>query len=162
MRKRYWTKPSQSRSQYLLQTLQVARNSKVLQCDTGKSVCKMAFRLLLRINKNRMTTFNKKLNKGINAVNCFRNKDLSSKGLSVIDWLENYSQFHGDRMPHNPTIYLPYKTEKWTLFRLYKNEVNGHKVSKSTFYQTWKDYFPFLKIKQVSLLFLNAGIECVM
>ena len=116
-------------------------------------MCRNAFSKLLRINKNRLTALKKKAIYGaVTNAGCSQ-KTASVKLTEAISWLEQYATLYGDRMPDLKKVMLPYKTEKFAVFLKYRQETKNS-VSKSSFYSVWKDYFPHLKIKEVSFLYL--------
>ena len=95
-----------------------------------------------------MTEFKRRAAAGSKAISGVRNKLASMRFILAVDWLEDYAGMHGDRMPHNPTVFLPYKTIRWTLYKFYQAE-RSPVISKTAFYKMWSDHFPNLKIKQV-------------
>ena len=150
MRMRYWTKPLHMRTQFLLQTLDCSQNG-LLMCDNGHRVCRLAFEKILRINKNKLTLLKRKQLSHGTVTSCGRSpKSTSRQVLEAINWIESFASVHGDRMPDSNKVMLPYRTEKYSLFRRYREEsMDG--VSRATFYRVWRDHFSHLKVKAVSL-----------
>ena len=78
-----------------------------------------------------------------------RPKSCSRPVLEAINWIEHYASVHGDRMPDSNKVMLPYRTEKFSLFRRYREE-SDDRISRATFYRVWRDHFSHLKVKAVS------------
>lgn len=76
-------------------------------------------------------------------------KKKNENSLTAINWLEDYASFYGDRMPNSGDVKLPYKARKPSVYQSYREDADNP-VSKSQFFKIWKNYFPHLKIKQVS------------
>lgn len=45
---------------------------------------------------------------------------MSENSVLLINWLEDYGTYHGDRMPDSTDVLLPYKSVKIDLFRKYR------------------------------------------
>ena len=153
MRMRYWTKSMHMRTQFLLQTLDCSVNG-FLMFDNGQRVCRPAFEKVLRISKNKLTVLKRKQKSHGAVTSCGRRPKTNSRPvLEAINWIENYASIHGDRMPDSNRVMLPYRTEKFSLFKRYREETAGS-VSRATFYRVWKDHFTHLKVKAVSMISL--------
>ena len=120
-------------------------------CDNGHRVCRLAFEKILRINKNKLTLLKRKQLSHGTVTSCGRGQNSTSRQvLEAINWIESFASVHGDRMPDSNKVMLPYRTEKYCLFRRYREE-SIDSVSRMTFYIVWRDHFSHLKAKAVSL-----------
>ena len=158
MRCTYWSMTRQSRSQWLIHSLQNADISgryTIHFVEKGQHLCGVAFRHVYKITKN-FYGHCKKLNDRNSVSTVDRSpRSLSVMSLSALNWLESYSSFYGDRMPHNKDILLPYKTLRENVYKQYKldsMEIKTKHISRTQFYRLWKTYLPQIKIKKVSLI----------
>ena len=160
MRCTYWSMTRQSRSQWLIHSIQNAdisgRNTYHF-VEKGQQLCGVAFRQVYRITKNFYGSC-KKLNDRNSVSSVDRSpRSLSVTSLAALNWMESYASFYGDRMPHNKDILLPYKTLRENVYKQYKLdsvEVKSKHVSRTQFYRLWKTYLPQIKIKKVRNFFL--------
>jgi hypothetical protein len=117
------------------------------------TLCSKAFCVLYRIDKN---TFSRGLameRKNTATVVGKQPREISGQSLNLMNWLEDYGTYHGDRMPDTKDVLLPYKSVKTDLYWKYNIETQNcgnHPVSKSQFFKIWDTYFPHLKIKKVT------------
>jgi hypothetical protein len=117
-------------------------------------LCSKAFRIVLHINKNTFSLALQMSEKNIATIPGKKPRDMSEKTLQLMSWLEEYSTYHGDRMPDTSDILLPYRTIKSDLYYKYVSETRHYtspeySVSRAQFFKTWKMNFPHLKIKKV-------------
>ena len=157
MRSIYWLKNKYEKNIWLLDTLATAIKQdganvyRVMQYD----ICHKCFMKVFHITQKRYYKIKTDVRSGKHAPGIHEEQQQRSRGKEfchAMNWLEEYVSFHGDRMPHEKTIYLPYKTQKTAVYKQYKNEINNP-VAKSTFNSMWRSYFQHVKIKKVSRLF---------
>ena len=148
LRINFWSQPKHIRM-FVLNNFQNLKQTKgkftYMRTETGVLVCSKAFFLLYRINKN---TFTKVIAMTGKTVGLSKTKSKSDNTLSLIAWFEVYVQFHGDFMPHNQDVLLPYGSRKIHVYEQYKLEKESP-VSRSTFFDIWAKHFPHVKIKKV-------------
>jgi hypothetical protein len=157
-RYRYWSLNKLQRTEWLFDRIRDAYTpGKRLKFPIAnrKIVCATAFRLIHNIDKN---TFSKKLKAykdGAISGGMHSHRQISEKYLAALDWLEEYAEYHADKMPHVAELWLPHRTRKVDLYQKYCNEMTENNtndvIAQSTFFQMWKKRFPHLKVKQVNI-----------
>ena len=156
LRERYWSKSRQAQAQFLVHSASMkVRNGRFtyIRLDTGKEVCQRAFCSLLRVNKNALTSARKQSKRDAKAGTTKSEKTISKKVIQTMNWFEDFAKVYGDRMPNTKDILLPYKTRKVCVFEKYKSDILvSDQISKTMFFTMWKERFPYLKIKEVSII----------
>ena len=150
-------------SQYLIQTVaqkQIEGRYTFLRLDNGVKVCKRAFGTILNLDKKRFTSVNKLNGRSAKAAADKMPRSITGRTISAMTWLQNYAKERGDRMPHSTDILLPYKTTKVAVYNAYRRECAKRPSCKSQFFKLWKDHFPHLKIKEVSVNYVQLHV-CV-
>jgi hypothetical protein len=154
LRINFWSQPKHMRFFHLKNVINlktsVGRFS-YLRTATGESVCKKAFMSVYMINKNFLTKASVLKGKTVGLTQV---KEQSTKTLELISWFEEYLLFHGDFMPHNQDVLLPYGTIKIHIYEQYREEACGGHVSKSTFFEIWNKHFPHVKVKKVIFMLI--------
>ena len=146
----FWSQPKHIRIFMLKNAIKMKTSHgrfSYFRTTTGENVCTKAFLLVYMINKNLFTKANSLHGKTVGLVH---GKEQSTKTLELISWFEEYLLFHGDFMPHNMDVMLPYGTIKIHIYEQYKFEASEDHVSKSTFFDIWSKHFPHVKVKKVS------------
>ncbi|XP_053405148.1 uncharacterized protein LOC128558898 [Mercenaria mercenaria] len=80
------------------------------------TLCSKAFCSVFWVNKNTLSRAIQMNSKNVATVPGKNPRDMSEKTLLLINWLEDYGTYHGDRMPDTVDILLPYKTVKTDLY----------------------------------------------
>ena len=155
MRTKYWSKKPQERHQWIfdkfMEQADIHKNAKFIT-ERGIAVCQNAFMGIFDINKSVYYRKRKSFLSGANSASSFKFRQRTTKYLSAMNWFETYVSFHGDRMPHCNTVFLPYRTRKFVIFKQYSHEVDpNNAVKRSTFYRMWSSSFPNVKIKEVCI-----------
>ncbi|KAK3099791.1 hypothetical protein FSP39_009712, partial [Pinctada imbricata] len=162
-RMRVWTKNYEERVEWFSEKYSEAINKQKMikfTVDNGQHVCGTCFRNLYRLDK---TFYYKQIGyfeHGAVAAGFQKSKSICDSTDKLIDWLKDYSAFHGDKMPDKGITLLPYKTRKVDIYNVYEEEQiekMERVVSQATFYRVWDEHFEDLKIKKVHLSFLYVG-----
>ncbi|XP_053381348.1 uncharacterized protein LOC128549110 [Mercenaria mercenaria] len=157
LRQSFWTNSRTVRMQLLKYYISHSTTSgkfKYIPISSNLQVCSKAFLIIYRVNKN---TFSRAIDmdrRDVASLPGKKPRDSSEKTLILINWLEDYGTYHGDRMPDSGDVLLPYRTKKTSLFEKYKLESaqwSYQAVSRTQFYKTWDTYFPHMKIKKVKM-----------
>lgn len=156
----------QNQTQWLLDKLFEAKNTTALRktkfvIDGGVKVCATMLKKVYHIDKNRLYKLFKKFKNGAVAPGIRNVRSKSDIHLAAIEWLEEYATHHGDRMPHNIQVLLPYRTRKYVIFKRYVNEKTARfepSLGMSAFYKMWTVAFSHLRIKKVCFKNLTLTI----
>lgn len=157
-RYRLWAKSFRERVQWFYDKLfesELMGPKRYFICDGGNKLCQNAFRDVYNINKNFYYKFLSKFTNGALAPGLSRvhQNERSKRNTEVIAWLEDYSIYHGDRMPDSMEFKLAYGTTKLSIYKSYQTEMKEKRMnvmSQSTFYKIWENEFRHVKIKQVA------------
>lgn len=136
IRSDFWSHPRHVRFFILNQyaKLKISKGKfSYIRTDTGELVCTKAFLQLYMINKNSFTRAGRLRDKTVGLGNI---KQTSVNTVKLTSWFEEYVGFHGDFMPHNADVMLPYGTVKLHIYDQYKMEAEGNHVNKSTFFSS--------------------------
>lgn len=151
-RYKYWIRSPLDRKVWLTDVIEESQRQKRTRLFRihGCMICQQCFMRLLHLSKEAFFGAVKLCKSSSIAPGIQRQHTPRSKAfIQAIQWLEGYVEYHADRMPHLPDLYLPYKTVKSDVFKGYASEhANG--ISQSTFLLMWRKYFRHVKIKQVS------------
>ena len=156
MRDNFWAKSFENRAQWFIDKVREStyddKNSLKFIIEGGLQICSSCFRKIYSINKNfyyKYLTF-ARLGKSSPALK--QRRKSSNATENAVLWLHQYAYYHADRMPDAPVLMLPYKSRKSDIYNTYLQDKNEHfeaSVSRSQFFNIWKQQFKSLKIKQV-------------
>ncbi len=159
IRYNYWTMSSLRRTMWLMDKItetNIVNRRRYFRIAGGHDICWECFCNLYHINGNFYYNTLKKVkakmvSPGASGIH-FRKR--GPKFYTMMNWFQEYVECHGDRMPHQAEVYLPYKTRKKAIYLRYRSEV-PEAYSKSAFDQMCKAYFWFVKVKTVSIVFIE-------
>ena len=126
----YWNMKSLNRLQWLYDQFAQAHvgDGKYMFTLPGKkqaiTVCNKLFMKAYNINRSTYYRSLQKHKDGCIAQGFTHRRKKTAEHNNVVEWLEDYATYHGDRMPHIPDVFLPYGTRKGILYNKYKHEAD--------------------------------------
>ena len=151
-RKSYWSKSVTGRRQWLFDVIlssSLSGHSRVFHVPHRDAVCRRALLTLYGISNGTMGDIDTSIKEGAKGpIEKPRKSSYKQAHVDAILWLENYTTFHGDRMPHKDIIVLPHGKSKLCVYKEYKADfIEDLKpfVCKSVFYKLWTDRFPHVR-----------------
>lgn len=162
LRTEYWTKARSGKQSFLIWLLKESHflGKKRIFSINKKSVCTKAFLKLLRINKNTLSRAVSLKNRNAITGSAKKPRTVTKETLNAINFLDWYSKYYGDKMPHSNEVLLPYVITKKQIYEDFKKKSNREKadVSVSQFHLVWKKHFSHVKIRKVSSQDFNLAL----
>jgi hypothetical protein len=132
-RNEYWTKSQSGKQSFLIRHLKESHFSgkKRIFSINKISLCTKAFLLLLRLNKNTLSKAVNLKNKNAITGSAKKPRTMTKETMNAINFLDWYSKYYGDKMPHTNEVLLPYISTKKLIYEDFRKKSSNEKADVS-------------------------------